>query len=252
MTQAVANMIREDSPTMVERGADSLSRTNRSLANERGPAGAHVLPASAFALRRTLRLKATLDFVLAVAITLVAVPVVLVCLILVWFTSRGPAIYSQRRVGQFGRVFTIYKIRTMYHNCESFTGPQWAKPGDPRVTPVGKVLRALHLDELPQLLNVLKGEMSLIGPRPERPEIAAKLTISIRDYDTRMVLKPGVSGFAQVHLPPDTCLTDVRNKLTLDKHYIRNISAWFDLKLMLWTGLKMVGMFKKAGVNAVA
>ena len=96
-------------------------------------------------------------------------------MLLVRLTSRGPAIYTQTRVGRGGRVFTLYKIRTMYHDCERQTGPRWSAAGDPRITPVGRVLRKLHLDELPQLLNVLRGEMSLIGPRPERPEIVAKL-----------------------------------------------------------------------------
>src|SRR6185436_10775300 len=111
----------------------------------------------------------------ALAVAVVAVPVALAAMLVVRLTSRGPAIYTQNRVGYGGRMFTIYKIRTMIHNCESLTGPRWCVPGDPRVTPVGSVLRKLHIDELPQFLNVLRGDMSLVGPRPERPEFVRKL-----------------------------------------------------------------------------
>ncbi len=202
-------------------------------------------------LRRLLRWRRLIDYWLAVMLLTVAVPLTLACMLLVRLTSRGPALYQQKRVGQFGQVFTIYKIRTMVHECESFTGPRWATPGDPRVTPVGRVLRALHLDELPQLINVLRGEMSLIGPRPERPEIASKLTQAIPGYDLRVMVRPGVSGFAQVHLPPDTNLQSVRNKLQLDLHYIERLSVWFDLKLLIWTGLKVFGLFPKQGIEAI-
>src|SRR5439155_5812034 len=112
-------------------------------------------------------------------------PLVGLAMALVKLTSRGPMTYTQFRVGYGGRVFTIFKIRTMIHNCESLTGPRWCVPGDPRVTPVGGVLRKLHIDELPQLVNVLRGEMSLVGPRPERPEFVTKLLRDIPDYPAR-------------------------------------------------------------------
>src|SRR4051812_14619345 len=121
-------------------------------------------------MRWEFALKACLDRSLAALSLVVAAPLMLAAMALVKLTSRGPALYSQKRVGQFGRVFVIWKIRTMYHECEKLTGPRWATPGDPRITRVGGVLRALHIDELPQLINVLRGQMSLIGPRPERPE----------------------------------------------------------------------------------
>src|SRR5205814_6794677 len=117
------------------------------------------------------RAKAVADYALAAGLMVVALPLMLGCILLVRLTSRGPAVYTQARVGRGGRVFTLYKIRTMYHDCESLTGPRWCLPGDPRITPVGWWLRKLHLDELPQLFNVLRGDMSLVGPRPERPEI---------------------------------------------------------------------------------
>jgi lipopolysaccharide/colanic/teichoic acid biosynthesis glycosyltransferase len=195
---------------------------------------------SAQRLRLELALKAMLDRSLAALLLLLSAPVILGGMALVKLTSSGPALYSQKRVGRFGRVFIIWKLRTMYHNCEKLTGPRWSTPGDPRVTQIGRALRALHIDELPQLVNVLRGQMSLIGPRPERPEIAAKLAGLVEDYDSRHVVLPGISGNAQIHLPPDTNVADVRDKLVLDREYIRRFSAMFDVKMLLLTGLKML------------
>ena len=195
-------------------------------------------------LRRTLLAKSVFDYTVATVLLVLTAPLVAACAVLVRLTSRGPAFYSQQRVGQFGRVFTIYKLRTMYHQCERNTGPTWSVPGDPRVTPVGRVLRKLHLDELPQLVNVLRGQMSLIGPRPERPEIAAELARSIPDYNARYVVLPGITGHAQVHLPPDTSIADVRDKVRLDRYYISRLSLWFDLVTLFRTGLKVVGLYR--------
>lgn len=188
------------------------------------------------------RVKAASDFVLAALILVPALPVLFFCIVLVRLTSRGPAIYTQARVGRGGRVFTLYKIRTMYHDCEKLTGPTWCKPGDTRITPVGRILRKLHLDELPQLFNVLKGEMSLVGPRPERPEIAKKLRHQVIGYDRRHAMKPGITGFAQIHLPPDTCIRSVRNKLVYDLFYVRFRSWRMELFILFATGLKMLGL----------
>lgn len=139
-------------------------------------------------------------------------------------------------------MFTLYKIRTMRHDCEKLTGPQWSTPGDARITPVGRVLRKFHLDELPQLFNVLRGEMSLVGPRPERPEIVTKLREVVVGYDRRHAVRPGITGFAQVHLPPDTCVRSVRNKLVYDLFYVRHRSVRMELFVLLATGLKAVGL----------
>src|SRR5439155_13498015 len=163
--------------------------------------------------------KRGLDCVLAAALLVVTAPVVLAAMALVKLTSRGPMTYTQTRVGFGGRPFAIYKIRTMIHNCESLTGPRWSVPGDPRITPVGGVLRRLHIDELPQLLNVLKGEMSLVGPRPERPEFVTKLAREIPHYHARHAVIPGITGLAQLHLPPDTEVCHVERKLTYDLYY---------------------------------
>lgn len=194
--------------------------------------------------RRSLWLKNWFDRVAAAVILVLSLPVLLGAMLLVKLTSRGPAVYSQKRIGQFGQVFTIYKVRTMYHQCESLTGPRWSTPGDPRITPVGRVLRKLHIDELPQLWNVLRGEMSLIGPRPERPEIGNRLTEAIEGYNDRSMIKPGITGYAQIYLPPDTCLNSVQQKLLFDCYYIRHASTWMDLRILACTGLKLVGIFQ--------
>ncbi len=195
-------------------------------------------------LRRTLLLRRVLDYSLSLAMLIPAACVVAVCAIFVKLTSRGPAFYTQERVGRFGKVFTIYKLRTMRFQCEILSGPQWSKPGDPRVTRVGKILRATHLDELPQLINVLRGEMSLLGPRPERPEIASRLVDAIPNYNDRSMLHPGVSGHAQVHLPPDTEVSDVEQKIELDREYIHRVSFWFDVLTLARTAGKVVGLYK--------
>jgi lipopolysaccharide/colanic/teichoic acid biosynthesis glycosyltransferase len=188
------------------------------------------------------RARAAADFAVAAAVAVLTVPVMLACVLLVRLTSRGPAIYTQSRVGQGGRVFTLYKIRTMYHDCERQSGPRWSTPGDTRITPVGRVLRKLHLDELPQLWNVLRGDMSLIGPRPERPEFVPQLERAIPHYRDRLLVRPGVTGLAQVQLPADTDLDSVRRKLAYDLYYIRTFGLWLDIRLMLSTGLHMFGV----------
>ncbi len=188
--------------------------------------------------------RAAIDFVLAALLLVPAVPLIALCAAAVRLMSRGPAVYAQERVGRGGAVFTLYKIRTMYHDCERLTGPQWSAPGDARVTPVGRVLRTLHLDELPQLLNVLRGEMALVGPRPERPEIVKRLRDVVVGYDRRHAVKPGITGFAQIHLPPDTCVRSVRNKLVYDLFYLRTRSWQMDLLILAATGLKALGLKK--------
>jgi lipopolysaccharide/colanic/teichoic acid biosynthesis glycosyltransferase len=186
--------------------------------------------------------KVVLDFLLAALLALPALPVLLLAALAVKLTSRGPAFYTQTRLGRGGRLFTIYKVRTMIHNCESLTGPRWSMPGDPRVTRIGWFLRASHLDELPQLLNVLRGEMSLIGPRPERPEFLAELEGAFAAYRQRLAVRPGVTGLAQVQLPPDTDLGSVRRKLAHDLYYIRHLSPGLDLRLLTCTACYALGV----------
>jgi lipopolysaccharide/colanic/teichoic acid biosynthesis glycosyltransferase len=159
--------------------------------------------------------------------------------VLVRLTSRGPAIYSQRRVGRNGRIFRMYKIRSMTHNAEAATGPAWTQGADPRITRVGHFLRKFHFDELPQLFNVLSGEMSLVGPRPERPEFVEILSRKIPDYRSRLAVRPGITGLAQINLPPDSDIDSVRRKLILDREYIRTAGFWLDLKLIACTALRI-------------
>ena len=139
-------------------------------------------------------------------------------------------------------MFTIYKIRTMIHNCESKSGACWSTAGDPRITLVGRFLRRTHLDELPQLWNVLRGDMSLVGPRPERPEFVPQLAEAIAGYRERLLVRPGVTGLAQVQLPADTDLTSVRRKLAFDLYYIENASLLLDLRLIMATAFHAVGV----------
>ncbi len=181
------------------------------------------------------RAKAVADFALAALIAVPALPIVMLAALAVRLTSRGPAFYTQTRVGKQGRPFKIYKLRSMVHNCESLTGARWSIPGDPRITPIGWFLRASHFDELPQLLNVLRGEMSLIGPRPERPEFTPELERALPSYRQRLQVRPGVTGLAQVQLPPDTDLTSVRKKLAHDLYYVRHLSPWLDVRLLACT-----------------
>jgi lipopolysaccharide/colanic/teichoic acid biosynthesis glycosyltransferase len=187
-------------------------------------------------------LKGALDYTLAAALFVLLLPVMAVTMLLVRLSSPGPALYSQTRVGRGGRVFVIYKVRTMYHECEKRTGIQWSVKGDPRITQLGRVLRALHLDELPQLWNVLRGDMSLVGPRPERPEIVADLQLSVYGYDVRHAVKPGITGFAQVHLPPDSSIRTVRNKLIYDRYYVGRMGPLLDLYCLVCTALKVLGL----------
>jgi lipopolysaccharide/colanic/teichoic acid biosynthesis glycosyltransferase len=206
-------------------------------------------PASAFRPRQTstLRLphylatKVRLEFALAFVLAVLAAPIILFTALLVKLTSRGPAFYTQVRVGRNGRPFTIYKLRTMIHDCESLTGPRWAIRGDPRVTRLGYLLRASHLDELPQLFNVLRGDMALIGPRPERPEFVRQLEVLIPSYRDRQAIRPGVTGLAQVQLSADTDINCVRRKLLYDLHYIKHLNLWMDLRILLATLVRVLG-----------
>ena len=186
--------------------------------------------------------KSASDFVLALVMFVLALPILVLTVALVKLTSRGPGVYSQTRLGRNGKPFTIYKIRTMYHECESLTGARWSVPGDARITPLGRWLRKSHIDELPQLWNVLRGDMSLIGPRPERPEFVPALEQAIPYYRARLLVRPGVTGFAQVQLPADTDLESVRLKLAYDLYYVRHVSFAMDLKIYWATALKMASL----------
>jgi lipopolysaccharide/colanic/teichoic acid biosynthesis glycosyltransferase len=182
------------------------------------------------------------DLVIGSLLAVLTAPILLVAMVLVRLTSKGPSIYTQTRLGRDNRSYTIYKIRTMYENCEAESGPKWATKGDSRVTPIGRILRSSHIDELPQFWNVLRGEMSLVGPRPERPAIAGELKLVIPRYGDRLQVRPGLTGLAQIQLPPDTSLADVRRKLACDLYYIRYADFWLDLRILVSTGTYVLGI----------
>ena len=205
------------------------------------PAPAHTPASGADQPACTYWGKHACDFIVGLALLIPALPVIAVVWAVVRLTSSGPGFYSQVRIGQGGRPYRIFKIRTMTHNCEARSGAKWATKGDSRITPVGRVLRKLHLDELPQLWNVLRGEMSLVGPRPERPEFVAPLSREVEAYGERHRVRPGVTGLAQIQLPPDTDVGSVRTKIVLDRHYVENASLWLDLRIMLGTGVYLAG-----------
>lgn len=182
------------------------------------------------------------ELLVGAVLLVLAFPVIAAGWILVRLTSPGSGIYTQTRVGLGGRHFLIYKLRTMTHNCEATAGgAKWSTAGDSRVTPVGRVFRKLHIDELPQLVNVLLGDMSLIGPRPERPEFVKPLSASIPEYALRLAVRPGVTGLAQIQLPPDTDLGSVCRKVVLDRAYIDGRCLWLDLRLILGTAIYLLG-----------
>lgn len=191
--------------------------------------------------------KAALEWIAAAVLLILCAPLIGLMALATKLTSQGPAIYRQVRCGRGGREFVMYKIRTMTHNCEAATGPVWSRGNDSRVTRLGRLLRDTHLDELPQLVCVLRGEMSLIGPRPERPEIVQRLERSLPRYRERLQARPGLTGLAQVQRPPDGDLEDVRHKLAYDLYYIQHMSLAMDLRIAMATALQMAGAVVHAG-----
>lgn len=206
--------------------------------------GSHSAPASGdgLSLRGVSGLGAVAERVFALLLLVVSGPVILVAAAAVKLTSRGPVLYRQTRVGRHGRPYPLYKLRTMVHDCERLSGPRWSVPGDPRVTRVGRVLRKTHVDELPQLWNVVCGHMSLVGPRPERPEFVERLQEAVPGYCERLGVRPGITGLAQLLLPPDTDLESVRRKVAYDQHYIRHRNAWLDFGIILCTAFPLLGL----------
>ena len=175
--------------------------------------------------------KRIVDLVLTIPMCIVASPFMLLIAILIKAYDGGPVLYRQRRLTLDGREFMIYKFRSMCVDSEK-GGARLARKNDSRITPVGKVLRNLHLDELPQVLNILKGEMSLVGPRPERPEIAAEYYKEIPEFAFRLRVKAGLTGYAQIYGKYNTTPYD---KLKLDMYYIENYSLWRDIRIILMT-----------------
>jgi lipopolysaccharide/colanic/teichoic acid biosynthesis glycosyltransferase len=212
---------------------------------------------------RSERLSRVVNFALALLALVALTPVLLLVALVIKLTSPGPVLYTQVRVGQDrrgrrgdagddrrrsdygGRPFTIYKFRSMRVDAESDGRAVWARADDDRVTPVGRVLRRSRLDELPQLFNVLRGEMNIVGPRPERPCIFARLRNDIAEYPLRQLAKPGITGWAQINHTYDTCVDDVRTKVRYDLEYLQRQSLVEDLKIMAMTVPVMI--FRKGG-----
>jgi lipopolysaccharide/colanic/teichoic acid biosynthesis glycosyltransferase len=215
----------------------STSTTHKQLNNKSRtaplPRASAVVPSAYF------RWKHVFDPVAAALLLVVGLPTIALLIAIVRLTSPGPGLFRQRRVGRDGVEFMLLKIRTMRDAAEDHTGPTWAKVRDSRVTKVGRILRLLHLDELPQLINVLKGQMSLIGPRPERPEFVHVLAESIPGYLNRLAVLPGITGLAQLNLPPDSDLHSVRRKLILDLEYVESANLWMDVRLFICTFARM-------------
>ncbi len=180
-------------------------------------------------------MKRILDVVLTLMGLVVAIPLMIVIGIVIKLESKGPVFYCQERVGKNGKVYTLYKLRSMYENAEE-NGAQWAEKNDPRVTRVGRFIRKTRLDELPQLFNVLKGDMSLVGPRPERPVFTYQFNEQIPGFINRLQVKPGLTGLAQVNggyeLGP-------AEKLEYDLYYIENRSLWMDI-IIIFKTIKIV------------
>ncbi len=227
-------------------------------------------PFTIASLARYERVERVINLVIAAVLLVVAAPLMLLIVVAIKLTSRGPVLYRQPRVGlnrrgvrlhsrrrgdirwhlwaRFlalhddlraqdlgGQIFMIYKFRSMCETAESETGAVWATKNDPRSTWIGCFLRKYRLDELPQLFNVLKGDMNIVGPRPERPSIFARLSEEIEDYPLRQRAKPGITGWAQIHLKYDSCVDDVRRKIRFDLEYLRQKSILRDLKIMART-----------------
>jgi len=239
-------------------------RTGRSAA----PAEAELPPALALVPDGTPAVeehiaRRVLNLTVASIGVVIAAPIMVVVAVLVKLTSKGPIVYTQVRVGLDqrepgpssvnhrrtkdlgGRPFQIYKFRTMQVDAEAKSGAVWATPADPRLTPVGGFLRQYRLDELPQLFNVIKGDMNIVGPRPERPQLFETLKESVEHYQLRQRAKPGITGLAQISQQYDGCLDDVRRKVQYDLAYLRRRSLAQDIRIMIKT--VPVVLFRRGG-----
>jgi sugar transferase (PEP-CTERM system associated) len=185
--------------------------------------------------KRALLEKRILSIVVSSILLVLCLPVMLVLAVLIKLDSKGPVFYKQERVGQDGKSFMLIKFRSMFENAESGTGPVWAKEGDDRITRMGRIMRRTRLDELPQFINVLRGDMSMVGPRPERPHFVQQLAESIPFYPLRHVIKPGITGWAQINYGYANTLDHTVEKLQYDLFYIKNMSWVLDSLIILET-----------------
>jgi len=188
------------------------------------------------------------DVLLAAVGLCVSLPIIVLVAILTKLDSRGPVFFRQERAGENGKIFMLYKFRTMVPDAEKETGPVWAQETDPRTTRLGRILRRTGLDEIPQMFNVLKGDMSFVGPRPERPHFVAELQEKIPYYSQRLVVKPGITGWAQVRYGYGATVEDAIEKLQFDLYYIKNMSFFLDMLIILSTAHKV--LFAKVALRA--
>ncbi|MEH3099560.1 TIGR03013 family XrtA/PEP-CTERM system glycosyltransferase [Sphingomonas adhaesiva] len=179
--------------------------------------------------------KRAFDIVVSLLLLAMSLPLVLLAAVAIRIETSGAALYRQRRVGLYGQTFEIVKLRSMYVGAEAAGFPVWAAQDDPRITRVGRLIRKVRIDELPQCWSVLKGEMSFVGPRPERPEIVAELSRAIPFYAERHMVKPGITGWAQINYPYGASIEDARHKLEYDLYYAKNYSPFLDLLILVQT-----------------
>jgi lipopolysaccharide/colanic/teichoic acid biosynthesis glycosyltransferase len=208
-------------------------------------------------LPHRVQLKRAFDLVFSCVGLVALLPLLVLIFVMVWSCDRGPGLIAQERTGRHRRTFRMFKFRTMIMSAERSTGPTWSWEGDPRITRLGRVLRATHLDELPQLWNVLRGEMSLVGPRPERPVFVDQLEQVIPGYTHRLAIRPGITGLSQLRSGYDDSLRSVKRKIRYDLLYVRRACAFLDALILLDTMLLMVGLsgalaLRKVAVRATA
>ncbi|MDR1923091.1 MAG: sugar transferase [Planctomycetaceae bacterium] len=195
------------------------------------------------------RIKWFVDVLIVILTSWYIVPTILLFMLLVRLTSKGPIFYTQVRCGLNGKEFKMIKIRSMVVDAEAGGKATWSRGNDPRITTVGRIMRKMHIDELPQIWNVLRGEMAVIGPRPERPEFVEKLKNAVPGYEYRMLVLPGMTGYAQVNWQADNGLEDVHRKLILDLEYIEDVTPFFDFRILLATircPRKLCGIYQTA------
>lgn len=181
------------------------------------------------------KLKRLFDIFTAILILILTLPIILLFSILIKLDSKGSIFFIQERCGQNGEIFKMIKFRSMRHDAEKMSGPVWSQKDDPRITRIGKIIRKFRIDEIPQLVNVLKGEMSIVGPRPERPYFVEKLSEEIPYYKRRLKVRPGLTGWAQIKHKYDETIEDVKTKLRYDLFYIENMSLRMDFKILFRT-----------------
>ncbi len=217
-----------------------MTSTNDNWESRQRPVGSESIsgnPAQPILKGPAASVKRGLDLVLSCLSLPLLIPVWLCLAVLIKIESRGPVIFRQTRLGLGGRPFVLLKLRTMYDGAEDETGPVWASLADPRATRIGSIMRRFGLDETLQVINVIRGEMSLIGPRPERPYFVERLRRDVDNYEARLASRPGITGWAQIHTDHkyDVSLDDVKTKVALDLDYINAWSLWLDFRILAWT-----------------